>query len=367
MNCYIVKEEMFMQTSWAKTQLHAIKSEATASKIKLIEIRNFNITVDNEIVIILATNINWIKEVSHKLRLNGFRIITIGPRRAIDLRYNEVLCNFQEIASKTIDYCVFNNKKRILLFGINPPSSGDNQLKFYLSNYYPDLKTTYETLLKQDIKELEERIDEFDVILCCNSIIASAVVEQLGPSMIPSKVWVISLLDSPLSKFSNPTITGFAQDDEEIGRQAIHLARLLKKNEYISNIVLKTSPKLNIRESTDCIAFGLSSAGSTSKLNIDTPQNTSEFYNDDIVENLFNLENVLSNLENPDYTIIEGMLAGETYAQISEEAFMSENTVKYRIKRMQKLCNVEKRSQLLDLIVKYCPKFVEEHSKITVE
>jgi DNA-binding NarL/FixJ family response regulator len=70
---------------------------------------------------------------------------------------------------------------------------------------------------------------------------------------------------------------------------------------------------------------------------------------------------VLSNLEKPDYTIIKKMLKGDTYAQIAEEAFMSENTVKYRIKRMQKLCNVDNRTSLLNLIVKYCPKFIEEN------
>jgi hypothetical protein len=361
MNCYLLKEKDFMHTGWAKTYLHAIKAEASSSKVKLIEEMDLSVSVDNEVVIILATNSIWLKEMSRILKQKGYRIITIGPRQAIELSYNEVLCNFQEITSKAIDYCLQYDKKRILLFGVNPPSSGDNQLKFYLTTYFPSLMVTHETFLKDDLIKLEKRIDEFDVILCCNSITAAAVVEKLGSSVIPSKVWVISLLDSPLSVFSNPSVTGFEQDDNELGHQAIKLARLLKKNIDLSTIILKTTPKFHVRESTENLPYKNKIIDDNTSLLKDPTNKSSNFYNDTIIENLFNIENVLSNLEKPDYTIIKKMLKGDTYAQIAEEAFMSENTVKYRIKRMQKLCNVDNRTSLLNLIVKYCPKFIEEN------
>ena len=59
--------------------------------------------------------------------------------------------------------------------------------------------------------------------------------------------------------------------------------------------------------------------------------------------------------EDLDRRIIGLLLEGAAYERISEECFLTESAIKYRVKKMVKICHVKGRAELTGLLRRYLP------------
>jgi len=352
MKYYLFEEPNFKETNWCKLYKRAIKTESNNVKIKIIENPK---TIDDEegIAIIIGTNLNWLNNKTKLLENFNLKIIAVGPTLNSSFSHNSIMSDYDLSIEMAISYCHNNNKNNILLFGPNKNSLGDNIIVNKINQIDPQIDILWEEkAIEKNILFIKENLKSFNAFLCCNMVTATALLTQLKNDIIENKIWIISLIDSKLGEYVSPTITSFKQNEIDIGKKTIHLALFLKRNWDISRVNWYTKTEIIIRESTNNTPFNFDNE----KVNIITKPYNPIFYNDETIEEILNLEKLLNNIENCDKLILKNVLENKTYQQISEIGNMSENTVKYRIKRMEKLCNVSSREELLFIIKKYIAK-----------
>lgn len=81
--------------------------------------------------------------------------------------------------------------------------------------------------------------------------------------------------------------------------------------------------------------------------------NDSPIYNSDpdIIE-ILKLEPLVRSIDILDIAILRGIDENKSYAQISESISISESTIKYRLSKMQRICDFQDRLQLLNFAKK---------------
>lgn len=85
------------------------------------------------------------------------------------------------------------------------------------------------------------------------------------------------------------------------------------------------------------------------------PADPDIFYEDRELNDMMLLEKLLDGCEDPDYDIIRLLLRGEPYEKIAETCFLTESAIKYRVKKMVRVCCVPGRKELTDLLRRYLP------------
>jgi DNA-binding CsgD family transcriptional regulator len=353
MKYYLIIEELFESTFWCKQYVEGIKKEANRNKIKISGDSRINFKEDG-IVFLISTENNCLNKIIEKNIYNKIKIIMVGPQDSICCNFSSIMCNYTYIIKNAIKYCKDNNRNKLLLYGVNPNSQGDIIFEKAFKEIMPEGfefgKDKFD-LTKQSALLLI--LQNYDAILCSNMIIAKSLILQM--KKISNKIpWVISLLDSPLRKYSSIDITSFQQNELEIGRQALHLALELKKTNYDINITWRTKASMHIGETTDYKDYQLTGIFKASP----KEQEASCFYNDSVVTNSLKAENIVTNLNNIDFEILRYLGQNYTYKQISDALEISESNIKYRMKRLQTKSKTQSKKELIWLIQNYIPKLL---------
>jgi DNA-binding NarL/FixJ family response regulator len=84
--------------------------------------------------------------------------------------------------------------------------------------------------------------------------------------------------------------------------------------------------------------------------------NSGCFYEDSELMEMMRVETLLSSSDKTDLEIIEAILCGKETAEIEESCFLTETSVKYRIKKMKEICLVNSRAELKALLSNYLPE-----------
>ena len=76
------------------------------------------------------------------------------------------------------------------------------------------------------------------------------------------------------------------------------------------------------------------------------------FSNDDVLE-IDNVELMLANMDEIDWSILKDLMGGLSYEAISEKYFMAHNTVKYRIRKLKSYVGCQSKTELVEILKKY--------------
>ncbi len=77
------------------------------------------------------------------------------------------------------------------------------------------------------------------------------------------------------------------------------------------------------------------------------------FYEDAELKEMLGLERLLRDAEKEGFALLRLLLSRKTEDEMAELLFLSNNSVKYRFKRMKKLCGMQCKNDLVFLIHKY--------------
>ena len=138
--------------------------------------------------------------------------------------------------------------------------------------------------------------------------------------------------------------------DEEFGRAALSISSLIEKNPSISTVNILLHCQLNIRETTENRPLPVSAEDEAAE-----PVLENRFFKDPEISNLARLETLFQQCDEIDMALIQQLLSGDSYAQMTEKSFISETAVKYRIRKMEKTCGVGTRTEL----VRFLKDFLE--------
>lgn len=167
---------------------------------------------------------------------------------------------------------------------------------------------------------------------------------------IPEKLYLISYGNMALSQLMRPSITSISDGYEEFGRAALSISSLIEKNPSISTVNIQLHCQLNIRETTENRPLPVSAEDEAAE-----PVLENRFFKDPEISNLARLETLFQQCDEIDMALIQQLLSGDSYAQMTEKSFISETAVKYRIRKMEKTCGVGTRMDL----VRFLKDFLE--------
>ncbi len=361
MKIFTVIEEDFAETVWGKAILEGMRHKAGALKHELYEVKSFDIDfgAQKRMIILMGTANTWINKTLGELSQKGIRGIVLNcqPTEIVP-ETSYILLDYACATYASIEYLYACGKKKIALFAINPNSITDSTkkrsfLEFGLSE--KDIYITDDSLSESYIR-LKENISDYDAVICANDIAAVALIRRLESDgiSVPRDIYIVSFGNLLIGRYFSHSLTTMTLNDEELGRQAVAMYAYLVKSETDINVQMTIPCTLIPGMTTEYREVG--------KPKFVPSLHHAEddyFYSDSDVSEMMKIENFLVRCDDTDFRIIRGILDGNSYADIGEKVYISENAVKYRVKRMLTSLSIESKSEFSALMKTYCPKIAE--------
>ena len=273
-----------------------------------------------------------------------------------------VLMDHERATHALLAYLSGLGRQSIALCGINPNSSADRLKESAFRAFWPD----------SEQKAVQERIyynyasvsaccSQFccqlkppcDAVICANDVVAIALIRQLEERgiCVPRDLLLASFGGTLLGRLNRIPLTTASLDHTELGRQAFAACQYLEDNPSVLSVSVKVGCQLVIRASTGDLA-PQTSDGSFAQSETLTVAPI-DFYDDPDVQDILAMESFIGRCDELDLQILAGLLRHQTYAALSEDLFLAENALKYRLRRMLDWLGLANRQMLLEHLSAY--------------
>ncbi len=371
MTIHIYVDPSYKDSLWCKQTLKGISDEATKKRytVKMLDTDNiYGVDLDaffdseeKRILIVLATSVNQSRKFNDYFNTHGVHLLYINHQSTnASYRFSNILIDYYDSMRKITEYLEGCGRKLIALYGINPDSSTDLIKKNFFEErnrcvqqygngeniYYRELDDK-DSLTIDCFENFRRSLEYYDAVICANDLVARLLIDDLQKVgvRVPEDLYVVSFGDYILAQLGNPTITAVAIDHEQLGRQSVYTYSYLRKASSDVYITAKVAPKLTIGESTARSEFQKPKASLS-----DTPkkEHVTNFFNHPEIQAIITFENMLTKCDKLDMQILIGIMSSMTYIQLSEQLFVSENVISYRVKRLCKLAQISSKTKLAE-------------------
>lgn len=329
--------------------IHSVINEAQKKRIDLQEISSLSeVNLDSTCVLLLGASQVWIESMADKVRKIGLHPVALSNRQMQESNtlVSTVTMDVHGAMKLAIDYLKSINRNRIALYGINPNSSSDpwRVERFEAMDGQNEDVYFINDTLEETFCEFYKRIEQYDAVVCASDYAAVSLLYRLKQKEypVPEKLYIVSFGNMKLSQLTKPSITSISDAYDEFGMAALSLCNLIEKNDMISNATIYLHCKLYVRETTENRTYD-----NADYLTEDDRVLNNWFYEDPEIKKLAALENLFCQSDDIDQQLIRLITEKKSYAQIAQECFISESAVKYRIRKMEKICNVDSREALI--------------------
>lgn len=366
MKVFAMIEPGYMGNIWGRTIVEGIHTECVKKRYELITIVREQLEQENAmecfteakpLLIMVGTSLVWIEEMlqlTDKLRIHAILVNNVPVKTSGNL---SGIHNNHELATKTLmEYLVKNGRGRLALFGINRNSQADVIKEHVVRQLLPEAGVYYSNgSIEECSRSFDMDAERYDGIICANDIVAVYLVKRLlaKGAQIPEDYAVVSYGGTMLAEMIKPSLTTVRLDYDEMGRQAVLLYASLQRN--ADNISSVTSIVCDIieREST---------RGMTKKEDIvlrsiyQSPEHNIDFIADPDIKNIMDMEAALAECSDSDIQIMQGIIGGQRISELSEKLFLSESTMKYRIKQLLQRFGCSSKREMIEKMGAYFPK-----------
>lgn len=259
--------------------------------------------------------------------------------------------DISESVQSAISYLHSAGAENLALYGVNPDSSTDLERSAAYLQYGGEPEHIFNNCgcLEECFRHFAKRDFPCDAVICTNDFAAVSLIRALQKQRSPLPL-ILSYSDTVLARLFSPSVTSLSLDYRELGKTAVTVCEMIRKNPGISSLIVRVSWKIHPRQTTGGFVRSVSAIPSLS-LPL-SPQNT-DFYQDAQLSEMMNLEKMLCQCDEVDFRVLELILAGKAVSQMVEESFLSESGLKYRIRRLSELCGCTDRKQLAERVGRY--------------
>lgn len=203
--------------------------------------------------------------------------------------------------------------------------------------------------IEQCIDKVMINIKEYKNLFCCNDILAFFIIQRLKRAGIdPNNYNITGSGNMALGLYTKPSISTVAVDCYGMGAMAVEIYMFLYKKNHVDHLFIDMESQIIFRQSTHLMNdHQVVPSEPVPKGDI-----IDFFGNEDIIRvNI--LERTLESCDQMDINIIKGLLKEYTYEEICELNNLAVNTLKYKIKRLEKNLKIKSRKELLDYFHNY--------------
>lgn len=356
---YLLVEKEYLDFPWCQRSLRGLEDEARKKRLSIREISSLDqIPADDPDagVLLAGATESWFRTQVALANVRGHYPITLNDSlcTSADESCSSVTMDLRDSVRLSVNYLHSLGRKNLALYGINPHSSTDPsraEIFSYLtgrSEHIYKVETTFDDMFNR----FRWHLDEYDGIICANDYAAVSLVQHLRAIGVdPTKnPYVMGTGNMHLSRISNPSITSVSDDYEHFGRAAVAIYNLMVREKSISTVSIKLHSRLHIRQTTGNEPY--------LRVNREEPIVPEDpvpnvFYTDGEVVDMAKMEALLHQCDDTDLLIIKALVAGASYAEIAAQCFISETAAKYRVRKMENLCDVTSRAKLQEYLKQF--------------
>lgn len=352
---YVVSEQVGLDNYWIGDILAGIKKEADK---KNLHVENFPLNMisgtESPVVLVVGYSHFWLSSICRRVSECGARPILVNaPTDAVkECAVGSVSFDYSGAVQEMLSYLAQCGKRRVAFMGVkgNRLSFSCKKEAFNLvsSRHYFESADVYECSELQNIGDVLMAQNTFyDAVICSRDVEAGVLIKQLkriGISL-PQDVFIASFGNSALSKIISPSLTTVSVDYHTLGEEAVRLSRYLSQNRPEVLINSKVRCPLIIRESTDGIDFERNSEV--------LPQKPISNNSDLEYAMFLQAEHLVRNWDSVDRNIVSALMEGKNTAAVAEKLFISQSSVKYRLKKMLTGAKIKDKSQLISIVARY--------------
>jgi len=345
----ILAEPGYGSSVWGKNLYKSLVQQLRQKRIPFWEITD-SCPKDAEAVFLIGANLDWTSKAITQLNRAGHQPILLCNQyeRIPGCLYSCVCSDVNASMRAVLEELKGQNRTRVALYGMGSSSIADVSRASSLFSWRDEGFSPLEVFfnggsLERCFEEFFARRQEFDAVLCANDYAAISLVRRLrqkDPGCLTS-LKVISCAGTKISGCYRDAITSLRMDFAPYGKAALYIYECLQKNPYVSGITV------NIRWSAE----GGSKEKQTAELTL--PVQEDEFYQDPEIRRMLIVDRYLNISDPMDQEIFSELLKGQTYQSIADRCFMTDGTVKYRVRRLVQQCGAENKAELLELLRLY--------------
>ncbi|MBQ8407555.1 MAG: hypothetical protein IJY39_01685 [Clostridia bacterium] len=356
---YVLIEAPFSTTVWCRRILSGLKAEARKKRVNLnisFELPASVTSGEDRQLVIIGANEKWMRRTVGSARAMGIHPIVLGqiPQSTLGDGVSTVSADTQSSMYAILSHLRDRGRGRTALFAVNPNSLSDICRKdAFLSSGGKEedtfsnegsLDTCFDAFYR---KHLAHR---YQSVVCTNDFAAISLIRHLKRANEDvNSLHIVSYSSTLISGCFSPTITTVMMNFESFGQLAFMIADCLSKSEVISGIHMRTDWKMIHRETSDT----LSSPDLSHFLISERSGESDGFYTDPELREMMQVENLLSECDTTDLSILRMLLDGKKQAEIEEACFLTETAVKYRIRKMKDICGCTSRAELCRFLSEY--------------
>lgn len=355
---YMIVEAEFRGYPWCQRAERGIWEETRKKRMVVRQIDAISCVPqsdDEAGILLLGASAAWIRRQVRQAIVHGVHPIVLTNLQPdpMDGPMSSVMMDIRSSMRLAIDYLRSLGSTRLALYGCNPHSTSDPWREAVFRQVMgPDsrvfcnqgsLESTFESFWREQ--------ERFDGVICASDYAAISLMRRLQKKGIalPEALYIVSYGDMALARMSAPSITSISDDYEHFGRAGLSIYNLVVKEKAIASVNILLHSRLQIRQSTACRPY--KSIHAQDAVGTGLPRNA--FYDDQEISDMATAETLLNQCDDTDLEVIQRLMQGQPYARIAESCFISETAVKYRTRKMEKICGVDCRESLVAFLKQY--------------
>lgn len=355
----IFVEDSYARSIWCQNLVDGLVAELKQKRLSFRFIDDMDqMDASCPFIYVIGSSNEWVRAVLNASTGKGIYPILLCNQafHELDMTYSTVCSDTSGSMQHLVDTLVGSGRKKIALYGINPHSVSDKsrQEGFYAAAKKQNQEDIYinDGSLEQCFRSFQGRLSTYDAVICANDFAAISLVRKLlreSPGDL-ERILIVGCAETRLTEFYNRYVLSIRVNFLEYGRAAVMLLENLKRNPYLSHIVMAIrwdfSPLTSLR--------ALAPSHAVSQLP-ELPASKDVFYQDQELRNMLQLERLLNECDNVDRDVLQRLLRGQSYETIAGECFVTISTIKYRVKKMIGISQTSGRGEMLALLREYLP------------
>ncbi len=320
-----------------------------------INIANDWQSVDKTIdpIVILSADGVWIDECLKHLENN--RIVLISDIVDVKGRNTFHISSDQEtVIYEGLSHLQQKGFKSTAFFGVQKNDISDQRKadaftrivsREHIYNIEDDINKACELFLKNVLN--------YDSVICANDIIAAYLLSKCRQKGIdvPNDLAIMGNGNLWISAHTSPPLTTTVSDYETTVAVALQTCQNIVRFPNIASLDIRLKIKLICRESTDITGESKSPCKYIptymGKFMGDDTENSKELLH------IQQIDRVLSALSSEEQRIISMLVNGAKYSEIAEQIHLSEDSIKYHIKKIYKSLNIHRKNEVINLFYIY--------------
>lgn len=352
---YLLSEPEYKKYPWYQRTMAGLNDESMKKRISLVPVNTIAEITDQDAdsaILLLGASHSWISRWVDAAVSRRIHPIVLTSRffPMMEQTFSSVSINMGETVRHTMSYLRSLGREKIALFGVNPDAVSDPFYAEAFCRLTGRTKDVYylENTLTDTFRLLRQHLAEYNAVVCVNDYAAILLLHELQQMGVPrtEMPYIVGYGDLNLCSVISPSITTISDNYEAFGRAAFSIYNMVIREKMVASVNISINSQLIIRETTGNQPF-LSPMPDAARISEPT-QN--RFFRDVTIAQIVSLEKLFQQADETDRIILDLLAQNATYPDIAEQCYISETTVKYRVKKMKSILGVHSRAELMACI-----------------